>query len=297
MVAEEPQQHLRWEARQRPFAAVAALVAGVLGIAAELWSAAVFRDAPRVPVTRSLQHALEPGALGSSSSERIPFYVFYDAHGGQLIGASTLRAIGYVGIALALTYLAVAVRARRAEMAKLVLYLPAVGGLLVAISVLLGTVGSATAVTDFLAGPRTVDAARAVGRNSLIVTAGFVGLAGSLALASAFALVALHAMRSGLLTRAMGALGILSGVLVLFPLGLLAVVIQNIWLMALGALILGVWPGGVPPAWRTGRAEPWPSRRRPAPPEETTEDAAAAAAGERRAGPAPQGKGKRKRRA
>ena len=295
MVAEEPQQHLRWEARQRPFAAVAALVAGVLGIAAELWSAAVFRDAPRVPVTRSFQHALEPGALGSSPSERIPFYAFYDAHGGQLIGASTLRAIGYVGIALALTYLAVAVRARRAEMARLVSYLPAVGGLLVAISVLLGTVGSAAAVTDFLAGPRTVDAARSVGRNSLVVTAGFVGLAGSLALASAFALVALHAMRAGLLTRAMGVLGILSGVLILFPLGLLAVIIQNVWLMALGALFLRAWPGGVPPAWRTGRAEPWPSRRRPAAPAESPEESPAAR--ERRAGPAPQGKRKRKHRA
>jgi hypothetical protein len=37
--------------------------------------------------------------------------------------------------------------------------------------------------------------------------------------------------------------------------------VQAFWLLSLGVLFLGIWPGpGVPPAWRTGKAEPWPSQ-------------------------------------
>jgi hypothetical protein len=36
-------------------------------------------------------------------------------------------------------------------------------------------------------------------------------------------------------------------------------VVQGFWLVALAYLISGRWPTGVPPSWRSGRAEPWPS--------------------------------------
>ena len=45
-VAEDPQQQLEWEARQRPRAAAAAIVAGVLTFGADIYSGAVFRNAP-----------------------------------------------------------------------------------------------------------------------------------------------------------------------------------------------------------------------------------------------------------
>jgi hypothetical protein len=54
-------------------------------------------------------------------------------------------------------------------------------------------------------------------------------------------------------------LGILVGVLMVLPLLQGPPVVQSFWLIALGALFLGLWPRGVPPAWRTGQAEPWPS--------------------------------------
>ena len=63
-------------------------------------------------------------------------------------------------------------------------------------------------------------------------------------------------MRAGLLTRMLGYLGIAAGaMLVLFPLP----IVQVFWLAALGVLLLGRWPGGEPPAWRSGQAEPWPA--------------------------------------
>ena len=55
-------------------------------------------------------------------------------------------------------------------------------------------------------------------------------------------------------------LGIIVGVLFVIPLGTLQVV-QPFWLLTLTALFLGRWPNGVPPAWQTGKAEPWPTQQ------------------------------------
>src|SRR5437588_4168859 len=72
-------------------------------------------------------------------------------------------------------------------------------------------------------------------------------------------MTSLNARRVGLLTRFMGYLGIFTGVLVLFPIGSPVPVVQGFWLIALGTLLYGRWPTGMPPSWRSGRAEPWPS--------------------------------------
>jgi hypothetical protein len=70
--------------------------------------------------------------------------------------------------------------------------------------------------------------------------------------------VSLNAMRVGLLTRFLGYLGIIGGVLTIIPLVPIPIV-EAYWLLALAYLLSGRWPSGVPPAWSSGRAEPWPS--------------------------------------
>jgi hypothetical protein len=90
-----------------------------------------------------------------------------------------------------------------------------------------------------------------------MLTAQFIGLAGQLALAVGYVFVALNAMRAGLLSRFMGILGCIIGVLVIIPLGPLPIV-QTFWLVALAALFFGFWPSGMPPAWKSGQSEPWP---------------------------------------
>jgi hypothetical protein len=80
----------------------------------------------------------------------------------------------------------------------------------------------------------------------------------SLLIALSFVLVSLNAMRIGLLPRFMGYLGMIAGALVLFPF-LPVPIVQAYWLLALAYLVSGRWPTGVPPAWRTGRAEMLPS--------------------------------------
>jgi hypothetical protein len=56
----------------------------------------------------------------------------------------------------------------------------------------------------------------------------------------------------------MGYLGMFAGALVLFQITQIPVV-QTYWLLALAYLFSGRWPTGVPPAWRSGRAESWGS--------------------------------------
>jgi hypothetical protein len=87
------------------------------------------------------------------------------------------------------------------------------------------------------------------------------GQIGALVVAVAFVLISLNTMRVGLLTRFMGYLGIFAGILVLFVITPIPVV-QSYWLIAIGYLISGRWPTGIPPAWVSGRAEPWPSTQK-----------------------------------
>jgi hypothetical protein len=84
--------------------------------------------------------------------------------------------------------------------------------------------------------------------------------AAALALGFAFVLIALNAMRVGLLTRFMGVLGIIVGVTFVLPLDQQGI-IRVFWLGALGVLFLGRMPSGMPKAWTTGQAEPWPSQQ------------------------------------
>jgi hypothetical protein len=68
-------------------------------------------------------------------------------------------------------------------------------------------------------------------------------------------------MRVGLLTRFMGVLGIICGALIVLPILSPLPIVQTFWLGAMALLLLGRWPNGVPAAWSTGEALPWPSQQ------------------------------------
>jgi hypothetical protein len=257
----EADQTLADEARRRPVAAAASIAAALLILGSYVGSGVVFADAPRAPLVDAIGSAARPGAIGEAQSLKVPFYEFYADRGPALIAASTARAVGFLLIGFALTFLARAVRARSGTFPKLASYIPTVGGVLSALSYVVSPVGTVLAVRSFLDGPRTVDAATEVTSSTLVATAALIGVVGGFALALGLILVSLHAMRVGLLTRFMGVLGILAGVLTFIPIGSPLPVVQCFWLAALGALFLGRWPGGSPPAWRTGRAEPWPTQQ------------------------------------
>jgi hypothetical protein len=96
---------------------------------------------------------------------------------------------------------------------------------------------------------------RAIKDAGLVTFGSLLGLAGGLSLIVALFYVGLWSMRTGLLTRFWGSLGMAVGVVVLLGLTPLAL----IWFAYLGLVFLGVVRGGRPPAWAAGEAVPWPT--------------------------------------
>jgi hypothetical protein len=82
-----------------------------------------------------------------------------------------------------------------------------------------------------------------------------LGLGGRLGLAFALLYTCLWAMRTGLLTRFWGSLGMAMGVAAL----LLLIQFTFVWFLYFGLLVAGWIPGGRPPAWAAGEAIPWPT--------------------------------------
>jgi hypothetical protein len=255
----DPEQQLAWEARQRPRAGVAAILAAVCMFGADIWATSLFRDAPIGKYLDSLQNALKPGPIGEAPSVRTQYFEFVRDHAGGFIPATVVKGIGFLAMAWVLTFLLMAVRARR-PIQRPLLYLPIVGGVLTALGTVMFSVVYNQAVGDFLDGPHTVDRAYDAASVSTLVSAQvFRDLLGPLVLACGWVVTSLNAMRAGLLTRFMGILGLIIGVLQVIRLGPLPIV-QTFWLAALGALLIGFWPSGRPAAWKTGLAQPWPSQ-------------------------------------
>jgi hypothetical protein len=99
-------------------------------------------------------------------------------------------------------------------------------------------------------------ASRATKEASLAPLATGLGLAGALGFVVALLYTGLWAMRTGLLTRFWGSVGMVAGVAFLLgPLFLVALV----WFVYFGLLCLGLVPGGRPRAWGAGEAVPWPT--------------------------------------
>jgi hypothetical protein len=82
-----------------------------------------------------------------------------------------------------------------------------------------------------------------------------LGLGGRLGLAVALFYSCLYALRTGLLSRFWGSLGMALGVAAL----LLLVQDTRIWFLYFGLLLIGRLPGGRPPAWSAGEPIPWPT--------------------------------------
>ena len=85
------------------------------------------------------------------------------------------------------------------------------------------------------------------------LAAGF-GLGGQIGFVIAMFYTAMQAMRTGLLTRFWGSLGMALGAV-----SFLFFQFTLLWYLYLGLLLAGWVPGGRPPAWLSGEAEPWPT--------------------------------------
>jgi len=206
-----------------------------------------------------------------------------DAHNGSVLLTSLLQAGAFLFLLIPLVYLFRAARARSERVLPQMIVLVVVAPLLVAAGALLFGQSRQEAADKFVAGEakptisakelkeecegekfltpcekeeREDDAAsNAISDTSLTAVALTVSLGGGLLFAISLFYTCLWAMRTGLLTRFWGSLGMALGIAVLINLIILSVV----WFVYLGLLYLGWLPGGKPPAWEEGKAVPWPT--------------------------------------
>lgn len=191
------------------------------------------------------------------------------AHEQAQMISSILQAIGVGLLAVPLYYLFRAARERsdavRGQLVGVVIAAP----LFLAALAILSGVSTLEAASDFVTKELPQLVAKGVGQNSdranevasdaikdaslRSLAAGF-GLGGQLGFVIAMVYTCLHAMRTGLLTRFWGSLGMALGAVsfIFFQFALL-------WFLYLAVLFLGRVPGGKPPAWASGEAEPWPT--------------------------------------
>ena len=270
------ERQLAWEAGWRVRAGVAAGAAAVLMLAASVITLLVTRNAPTVGLIQGLAGTpSDPGPLRGAAnppvSPRAAELAYINSHALGEIVSGMVWAIAAAGIAIALYYLFQVTRARRPELPPtlrpMALIGPAGVGLLGATG--LGgiveagpvfQVAAALKAHSFVHGSDHSHHAVVSARGGVLTVILILSLATTLALAFAFVFLSLNAMRVGLLSRFMGIVGIFAGVLFVIPFTPLPVV-QIFWLGAAAVLFAGRWPSGMPPAWQTGRAEPWPSQQ------------------------------------
>jgi hypothetical protein len=197
----------------------------------------------------------------SKTNELTSQLLFYDRHSSSLLLATIVSGLGSICMIAPLLYLFRATKARRPALPGVAMITAWFGPIATGVGqIALQVVLLDKAHTFATTGAQTYAQAKHLTDEGILKAMQGLVLAGQLSLGFAFVLISLNAMRVGLLTRFMGVLGIIVGVLFVIPLGTLQVV-QPFWLLTLTALFLGRWPSGVPPAWKTGKAEPWPSQQ------------------------------------
>jgi hypothetical protein len=274
------EQQLAWERLRAPAAAASAFAALVLQLASFAIQIPALSDAPATDDPLRYRQTL----------------LNFNDHSGVLLASGVVGALGTFAAAGALYYLFRATRHRRRELPGFVQWLLAIAPVLLAVAVVANWVGLkdasdrytepgavATLERSDLSSDDRADIRRSCRRapqaaactavriqqeatakkqveDARGVAGTAAGFAGTLAIAFAYVIVSLNAMRAGLLSRFMGVLGIGVGVLIVLPLlpqGL--PIVQMFWIGALGALFLGRWAGGRGPAWESGEPDPWPT--------------------------------------
>src|SRR4051794_4903100 len=252
-------------ARERPSrqrAGFAALAAAILTVVANIVQNATLADRPAVNEIDALRDAAgEPLGRPGLGTDQV-FYL-HD-HAAGLLGSAVLQAlVALLTGAVLLVLLAAALdRGGRAPRPTRLLILfgagaNALGTLLLSVALTINTANFASSSDH-----GTQAAHDAVHGGGLLMAGTVLGLLGLFAMAASFVMVAVAAMRVGLLTRFVGVLGAIVGVLqILGPLSTGSFIVTAFWLAMVGILLLGRWPTGAPPAWEAGEARPWPSQQ------------------------------------
>ncbi len=255
-------EQLAREADWRRRLSVPAFACGFLYLLSGITISETLKGAPTVGLLQGIEPALS-GVANPAVSPRAAEVRFISHHSLPLIAGSIVAAVAIVGLTLVLLLLVNATRFRRPETWRLARPLVLFGGVAVALVSVGHQVVGALLAHHFVVGHDFSGHAveHALTNGTANVVSDYLDLLAGFALAAGMIVTMLGAMRVGLLVRWVGVLGIVTGVLIFLPIGGATLeLVPAFWLVMMGMLCGGRWPGGDPPAWTTGEARPWPSR-------------------------------------
>ncbi len=259
--ADIPQQLAR-EIEGRNRLAVPAFAGGFLYLLSAIVISGTLKGAPEVGLLEGLAPALhgESHPLVSPRTEEIKYI---SRHALALISGSVMAAIAIGALTLTLLLLFNAARFRNPSTWPRAGAVAMIGGIAVASVSIVHQLVSAIETHKFAVGHDFSDHAAdlAIKGSTLDQLVEYIALVAGLALAVGMIVVMINALRVGLLPRWMAILGMLTALLILLPLGGAELqVVPALWMVMMGILLIGRWPGGEPPAWAAGEARPWPSQ-------------------------------------
>jgi hypothetical protein len=206
--------------------------------------------------------ALESGSNGqvSRGGREAAQYLEFDGHRALAAVSVGLRALGMALVIVLAVFLYRAVRDREPGIPRYVLWLGVAAPVMLAVTAILGFFAFSDIVSTFVdSGARTNQRAKDLADDAgLYRVQQVVQIITLLVFAAWLAVVCAGLMGVGLLPKFLGYYGYGAAIaLVLAPFAGDALFLG--WLGSVAVLALGWWPGGRPPAWETGRAEPLPA--------------------------------------
>lgn len=238
---------LEWEKRWARPAGVVALIA-ILAIVAAI--------------------VVAKAGVGSNGGESEALRNVQEHRSAELL-SSILQAIGVGLLAVPLYFLFCAARERSGKVRGQLVGVIVAAPLFLAVLAILTGLATLHAASEFVTQEVPRLTAKGVGLSSdkaneaatdivnegaLRSTAFGFWLGGTIGYIVAMVYTSLHAMRTGLLSRFWGSLGIALGAV-----SMLFFEFTIIWFVYLGLLLLGWLPGDKPRAWQAGEAVPWPT--------------------------------------
>lgn len=253
---------IAWELARRARLAVPAFAGGFLYLLSAIVISSTLNGLPTVGPLQGLEATLH-GDANPAVSPRTEEVKYISHHAFALIAGSVIAAVAVGALTLILLFLYRASAFRRPAMWHPARVLVLGGGIAVALASVAHEVVYAIETHEFAVGH---DFTRTAVDNALTKSAAnqlvaYLSLLAGVALVVGMIVVLLNALRSGVVPRWMGILGMFAGLLILLPnVGPTLQLIPAFWMVMMGVLLAGKWPGGDPPAWEAGEARPWPSR-------------------------------------
>jgi hypothetical protein len=257
---DEIRARVAYESARRTRLGVPASAGGVLYLLGAITLSATLKELPAVGLVQGVAPVLA-GQVNPAVSPRAAEVRFYDHHAFGLIAGAVLSALAIAALTVVLLFLFDAARFRRPQTSGVARPLIFIGGVGLPVLTLLGEAVQAFAAHKFVTGHdfSTKAVEHALTKNPAYEILGYITPLAAIALVAGMVTLMVSTVRVGLQPRWMGIVGGVGAFILLVPQQELSL-ITAFWMVGIGILLMGRFPGGDPPAWPAGAARPWPSQ-------------------------------------